>query len=352
MRLDTVKQRSWRLARSMLPPPAKALLRRTLPARWLPQEAFNRACLRYIGVPDGMRPTPLQEMHLSYALSTNERGASGAQVIKQFTEVEGSRCLDIGCAYGGFLVGLARLGARELVGIDVNERLLELAQVNLQESGVEAKLKLVDVQDRAAVASLGEFNIVISNDVLEHVQELPLAIENTCRLTAKNGILYAVIPNKYYVRYLLTDGHYQLPGITLLSHADAERYYEIASLGGGYDIDHYRTLTYYLHHLGQNRMSVELLKNGLAFDDLNQLADEFEQVREFFETFSNPSLPANIVAKIVKRARVVYTTFRGLKERYERACSRDAKEAARLADKIVVRYGMWSWHVIARRVRD
>ena len=348
---DQMKWQSWRLARRILPPPARNLLRRTLPSTWLPQGAYARAYHRRLGLPEGTPLTPLQKMYVDFALLTNERGEWSAQIIQRFKDIQGSRCLDIGCAYCGFLVGLGKFEARELVGIDVDEHLLKLGRINLEEHGFAAQLKRLDMLDSAAMEKLGKFDVVVSNDVLEHVAALPLAIENTCRTVAKDGILYAVVPNKYFVRYLLKDGHYQLPGITLLSHADAEAYYNATRTGSGYSVGHYRTFDYYRHHLRKSGMSVELFRSGLGVYDLQLLKDEFQGVGKFFETFSEPSVPPHIVHKIAHRARIVCSTFGNTLDQYERACSKNSEEASRLGDEIITRYGMEAWYFIARKAQ-
>ncbi|MFN2486114.1 MAG: class I SAM-dependent methyltransferase [Acidimicrobiia bacterium] len=55
------------------------------------------------------------------------------------------RVLDVGCAYGGFVVAASQAGAREVIGIDISRELLDLASMQLQDYGVDAELVQADI---------------------------------------------------------------------------------------------------------------------------------------------------------------------------------------------------------------
>lgn len=55
--------------------------------------------------------------------------------------------LDVGCATGRLLERLADAGARELFGMDLAPRILEVAREKLSKAGVSAELRTADAED-------------------------------------------------------------------------------------------------------------------------------------------------------------------------------------------------------------
>jgi SAM-dependent methyltransferase len=325
-------------------------LKAAVPRRWVPMGSFARECLKSMGVSPGQTLTPLQQLYVDFALSTNDRGAWAAEIIERFRSVRGRRCLDVGCAYGGFLVGLGRLGAKDLVGIDIDERLLGLARLNLQDHRIAATLRIADIHDEATVERLGLFDVIVCNDVLEHVRDLPTTIRNLCRMTADGGLVYAVIPNKNFPRYLLQDSHYQLQGLTCLSHRDAERYYSaVMGSAGRYDVGFYRPLQYYLSHFRRHGVDVDVFKSGIGIYDMGALADEFGKVREQFNGFDHPAAPPALMAKISRRFEILHRVFTAMMARYDQARKVGDPVAERLSEDILRRFGMEAWCLVARK---
>jgi SAM-dependent methyltransferase len=307
-----------------------------------------------MGVHPGQVLTPLQQLYVEFALSTNARGVAAVSVIEEFRRVRGARCLDVGCAYGGFLVALGWRGARELVGIDLDARWLGLARLNLADHGVEAAVEVADIHDEAIVERLGRFDIVVCNDVLEHVRDLPAAIRNLCRLTAPGGLLYAAIPNKNCARYLLQDSHYHIQGLTLLGHRDAEAYHAAVSAAPGtapvgYDVSSYRPLRYSLGHLRRHGLTVEVVTRGSGVRDLHHLARDFREVARRFEGFRPAGAPPELVAKISRRFGALHRTFLAMMARYGEAREAGDPVAAEIGEAILRRFGMDTWCLVARR---
>src|SRR5262249_11847287 len=148
--------------------------------------------------------------------------------------------------------------------------------------------------------------------------DLPTTIRNLCRMTAGGGLVYAVIPNKNYPRYLLQDSHYQLQGLTCLSHRDAEKYYSaVMGSAGRYDVGFYRPLQYYLSHFRRHPLDVEVFKSGLGVYDIGQLRGEFAKAGEQFEGFQQPSAPPALIAKISRRFKILHGVFSAMMARYD-----------------------------------
>ena len=87
---------------------------------------------------------PCLSMYLEFALSTNERGRKVADLIETMTPLAGKRTLDVGCAYGGFLVAMAERGASP-TGFDIDPYWLGLGAHNFADVGRSFPTHLADV---------------------------------------------------------------------------------------------------------------------------------------------------------------------------------------------------------------
>ena len=199
-------------------------------------------------------------MWAEFTLTSAERGWQAVERMGGPKAFRGRRVLDVGCAYGGFLVAAGHAGARELVGVDIDQKLLDLAGLLLSDHQATAELTIADITDPEMPERLGSFDIVFCNDVLEHVVELDEAARNLARLVKPGGRLFLEIPNGLAIRYLDSDGHYKLPGITLLDHTDAERWFRsFYEDKYPYRTFFYAPLDYYVALFSRQRMALRLL---------------------------------------------------------------------------------------------
>lgn len=161
-----------------------------------------------------------------YVYSTLARGRNTLQKISEIVPLKRKNYLDVGCAYGGFLVAARELGARHIYGIDVNDRLLEFAEYLNKKAGARAKIFNCDIQKDENVFKKNFFGIITCNDVVEHVQDAHSLLKNMLCMLKKGGSIFMEIPSIDYLEYIIADCHFQIPGITLLSKQSANRYYE------------------------------------------------------------------------------------------------------------------------------
>lgn len=87
--------------------------------------------------------------------------------------IKGKRVLDVGCGSCGIYIAFAQCDA-EVVGIDVFKKNLELGKARILEENLAGNLILADAQDLPLKDY--SFDIVICNDVIEHVEN-PLNCE-------------------------------------------------------------------------------------------------------------------------------------------------------------------------------
>jgi 2-polyprenyl-3-methyl-5-hydroxy-6-metoxy-1,4-benzoquinol methylase len=202
---------------------------------------------------------PLLPTYFEFAISCNQRGEKVAELLGRHTRIVGKRYLDIGCAYGGFLVAFAHRGA-EATGVDLDESLLELARANFRDQRIDAQILLRDVTREGDLAGLGPFDLITANDVLEHVEDPAGTIRHIARLLAPGGAAYLEIPNGEFPAFVRADGHFGLFGITLLDNAEAHRYYATQFPGRPYGVGHYLALDDYVTMLERGGLRAEVLE--------------------------------------------------------------------------------------------
>jgi len=98
------------------------------------------------------------------------------------------RVLDVGCAYGLMLEKFPKLF--EKYGLDVSEYAIAEARKRLG----DAMLKVGEAEDFLPFPD-DYFDVVICNDVIEHLEQPIVALQNIKRVLKKGGILYLSTPN-------------------------------------------------------------------------------------------------------------------------------------------------------------
>ena len=151
---------------------ASAYLKRWESPGSLPKEVHQLYSVKDIN--DLPSPFP---MWFDYAMYANQRGKDMAALLMPRAAPSARRYLDVGCGLGGFLVAFAQRGL-DVFGFDVDQERVQLARFNLQDFRIpEPKAVYGDLLDPAFVATLGKFDIITMIDVIEHVLDVPKALE-------------------------------------------------------------------------------------------------------------------------------------------------------------------------------
>ncbi|HXF44427.1 MAG TPA: class I SAM-dependent methyltransferase [Candidatus Paceibacterota bacterium] len=108
-------------------------------------------------------------------------------------DIKQGKVLDVGCAYGFMLQKFP--SSLEKFGVDISEHAIAEAKKRLP----DATLKVAGAED---VLPFPEnfFDIVICNDVIEHLENPRVALENILKVLKKDGILYLNTPNFNWLR--------------------------------------------------------------------------------------------------------------------------------------------------------
>lgn len=146
-------------------------------------EAYYRENLKYLYEGSGSAPGSLDRVHRDAFVLVDDflRGHS-----PPFAGTS-TRVLDIGCSTGGFLSFFRQAGYGNLLGLDPAPECREVAR----------RLYGIDV----TTASLSTFrtnvpfDAVLLSSVLEHLVDLPHALQSITRLLREGGLLFVLVPD-------------------------------------------------------------------------------------------------------------------------------------------------------------
>ena len=233
---------------------------------------------------------PVLPLHFEYAVTANDRGRAAARRLagllesgrrRGFLRRAAPRVLDVGCAYGGFLVAFAEAGAK-VTGIEKDERYVRLAGLNLREHGLDGEVVHGDA-GALRPGLRGRFDLIIANDVLEHVRPGEF-LANIAAWLAPGGVAYFEIPNGAWPPYVGRDGHHQLFGLVLLDFAEASRYMALLSPGARYDTYNYLGVAEYRRLFAAQGLSFEVMPETLAATTIDGVLAQCRQLRAGLET--------------------------------------------------------------------
>jgi 2-polyprenyl-3-methyl-5-hydroxy-6-metoxy-1,4-benzoquinol methylase len=296
---------------------ARVVLVRKAPARDRqdPQALWSDAVRRRKGMAPGDRFEDLEEPRRTwalYTLSTVERGRGVVSALQAHGWRPGVRFLDAGCAYGGYLVAAAEAGAAEVVGIDVDEDYLSLAQELLAAYEVNGRLELGSVDDPELLGRLAGssgFDVATCTDVLEHVADAGATLERLARSLAPGGRLYIAVPNFRCPAWVRSDPHFQIAGITLLPPDEARRTaYAVHPWLPRYSVGEYHPLAWYRQQLAELGLDTWLLNPpaGTLVEAAQRLRQEAVEIREEVERAPDARLPGDL-ARAIREAVVAWS---------------------------------------------
>ena len=108
------------------------------------------------------------------------------------------KILDIGCGGGLLCEPMSRLGAK-MTGIDASKSNIEVAKLHSQEMHLDIEYincspEKLNFDDK--------FDVILNMEVVEHVADLDLFIQNCSKLIKKNGIMFVATINKNLKSYI------------------------------------------------------------------------------------------------------------------------------------------------------
>lgn len=257
------------------------------------------------------------------------------------------RVLDVGCAYGGFLVAAAEAGASRVVGIDINPELLALAELQMEDHAVAGQVAVDDVVSNGLAKRWGKFDIVLCNDVIEHVTDPSRCASNLASILRPGGKLFLEIPNGLAVDFMRKDGHYGLFGITLLGRNAAEQWWG-RFFGDTYGVEHYAPIAYYLQIFSEAGIALRLLSEVEDREArMAEIDEAFNALEAELAALDDPEVPG-LVDTIRLRGADEMSQYRQLRRRYLE--STVAAERDIILRDIVTTYGLTFWTLEGTRL--
>lgn len=155
-------------------------------------------------------------LYIDYALSTNRRGESVRHRFDTGSGAPHQRVLDIGCGQGGTIRAFTAAG-QDAIGIEIDPGLAEYARLNL--GAQKERIQCLDIL-ACDLDALGTFDLILCSDVIEHVGNPDAMIAIAARVLRPGGTFVLQVPNKDSIHQVTSDGHFRIPGITLLSRQE------------------------------------------------------------------------------------------------------------------------------------
>ncbi len=120
--------------------------------------------------------------------------------IDRLAPLSGKRVLDVGCGGGILTESMAARGST-VMGIDMAEKPLKVAQLHLLESGREVDYRYISAE-ALATEMPGQFDIVTCMELLEHVPAPAVTVEACARLVKPSGHVFFSTINRNPKSYL------------------------------------------------------------------------------------------------------------------------------------------------------
>ena len=279
----------------------------------------------------------------SYANREIQRGRAIARQVRKHIPLSGRRMLDVGCGYGGTLVCFAEQGC-SVTGVEIDEERARQGRKRLADIGIQADYRLDDICSPGIQERIGTFDIIVVQDVLEHVMDPGLTIDTLALLLRRGGVIYVVVGNKYSPDQLMADHHYAQAGMTILSRPQAIEYYKIAT---GFEAEHYavgywRTERYYRQMFLRNGVQLDHIGHYGSVHHVLWYAKNIMDVCKRAEKEIHPKLPQVLQDRIRRRMMVVARYFAHITDIVAKSDA-DPKLQATICDRLVKKICLPTW---------
>ena len=145
------------------------------------------------------------------------RGQFVFDLLKHYSVCENLKVLDLGSGLGG--TSKIFSNKNSVVSFDVDSFRLKNQHEYLNE------YSLINGDALNLPLKENSFDIVILQDVIEHLPEIDKLIKPLFKILKEDGIIYISTPNKFSFLNVISDPHWGLPLISLLARENIKKYF-------------------------------------------------------------------------------------------------------------------------------
>ena len=134
---------------------------------------------------------------MRFAFTNNDRFYERCALISRYHTLEGINVLSSGCGFGGGLLVYRELGAQRVVGVEVEPDYVHYASIRVRQLS-KADVLLYDGDHLPLPAAT--FDVIDSIQVIEHVENPQLYIDELLRVMKPGAVCLLEWPNRLYYR--------------------------------------------------------------------------------------------------------------------------------------------------------
>lgn len=179
------------------------------------------------------------ERFIRHAIALVDKGVANLKEIEELTANRGQpgprTILEIGCGTGGFLIA-AKQRVERVVGVDIAFRWLVVARKRLDEAGLDIPLVCSCAENLPFKD--GVFDLIVAEDVLEHVRQQDVTLNECYRVSSGDGVLFLSTPNRFS---LTPEPHVRVWGVGFLPRRWMKPYVKLVK---GISYDFIRVLSF------------------------------------------------------------------------------------------------------------
>lgn len=144
------------------------------------------------------------------------RGKLVKTLLEKYHPINGKNILDIGSGEGG--TSLVFSENNFVVSVDLSFLRLQRQKANFQiKNSVNGNAVLLPFSDSS-------FDVIILQDVIEHLSDIKNFLSEIKRVLKPKGIIYLSTPNKLSIINILSDPHWGLPLVTIFKRETTRNY--------------------------------------------------------------------------------------------------------------------------------
>ena len=146
-----------------------------------------------------------------------ERGKFVLSIISKVRNCQNLKILDIGSGEGGTSEVLSQDNI--LISFDMNKIRL------LRQQNSFSNFNLLCGSSSSLPFKNNSFDLIILQDVMEHLDNREKLINNLYNLLNDNGMIYLSTPNKFSVINIIADPHWGVPLVSILKRDSVKKYF-------------------------------------------------------------------------------------------------------------------------------